>query len=168
MIRRIDMYRPHSKKAMDRYMIRCMLASNKRIEIISLVAASTAQHASTIFSWTMPSIPFHSKEGREITPSTSNSATLMEEILHHLGCMKAYKWDKLRVPTSTGERRISAINRGCSWMRVSVLLTGPRHFIKPSTVSRNLSDETRWTSVTWSYAPAETFRNKIAIINIHI
>ena len=47
MIRRIDMYQPHSKKAMDRYMIRCMLASNKRIEIISLVAASTTQHAST-------------------------------------------------------------------------------------------------------------------------
>ena len=33
----------------------------------------------------------------------------MAEILHHLGCMKPYKqWDKL--PTSTGERRISAIN----------------------------------------------------------
>ena len=34
---------------------------------------------------------------------------LMEEILHHLGCMKPYKqWDKL--PTSTGDRRISVIN----------------------------------------------------------
>ena len=33
----------------------------------------------------------------------------MAEILHHLGCIKPYKqWDKL--PTSTGERRISAIN----------------------------------------------------------
>ena len=33
----------------------------------------------------------------------------MAEILHHLGCMKPYKqWEKL--PTSTGDRRISAIN----------------------------------------------------------
>ena len=34
---------------------------------------------------------------------------LMAEILHHLGCMKPYKqWEKL--PTSTGDRQISAIN----------------------------------------------------------
>ncbi len=32
-----------------------------------------------------------------------------EEILHHLGCRKPFKsWDKL--PTSTGDRRISSIN----------------------------------------------------------
>ena len=35
---------------------------------------------------------------------------LMEEILHHLGCVKLCKlWDKL--PTSTGDRRISSISR---------------------------------------------------------
>ena len=33
---------------------------------------------------------------------------LMEEIVHHLGCIKPYKsWETL--PTSTGDRRISAV-----------------------------------------------------------
>ena len=50
---------------------------------------------------------------------------LMTEILDHLGCMKSYKlWDKL--PTSTGDCRISAINSRVlvlqRWRAIPVLL----------------------------------------------
>jgi len=50
---------------------------------------------------------------------------LMAEILHHLGCMKSHKlWDKL--PTSTGDCRISAINSRVlvlqRWRAIPVLL----------------------------------------------
>ena len=48
----------------------------------------------------------------------------MEEILHHLGCIKPYKqWDKL--PTSTGERRISEPSTlGNIWKNICYFIIG--------------------------------------------
>ena len=61
--------------------------------------------AQVLFGWMVcPNL-----KGEGTTESYTQVILLMEEILHHLGFIKPCKlWDKL--PTSTGDRRISAIN----------------------------------------------------------
>ena len=98
-------YGSHSKKAMTSiwYDSSYMHASNKRIEIISLVSCSF---------------------------NNSNQRHAQHPISLRLEAGENFRASFLPfAPRSL-----------CDRIRVSVLLTGPRHFIKPSTVSRNLSD----------------------------